>query len=101
MEELENQKKQLSDQCREYKYKLDQKNAYQYSFDYSDPEPNFDRNRVKGMVCNLFDVQNNRDSLALSMCSGGSVCRCILFNPFSIQFHVFKILVISSSYRHQ
>lgn len=45
----------------------------QFNFDYKDPEPNFDRSRVKGLVCNLFKVKDARFATALETAAGGKV----------------------------
>lgn len=73
LEEMEEQRRILQQQRREMQHQLDRKNGHRFEFQYRDPEPNFDRRRVRGMVCMLFDVRDNRDSMALSMCAGGSV----------------------------
>lgn len=73
LEELEEQRRNLQQQRREVQTQFDRKNGHRFEFQYRDPEANFDRRRVKGMVCMLFDVRDNRDSMALSMCAGGSV----------------------------
>lgn len=74
LENLEQQKNQLQNQRREIRQQLERKNGHRFELQYADPEPNFDRRRVKGRVCNLFDVNNSRDFLALSTCAGGQVC---------------------------
>lgn len=42
---------------------------------YQDPEPNFDRRSVKGIVANLFSVKNQADASALEIAAGGRVSR--------------------------
>lgn len=94
---MEQQRNQLNDQQRSIRQALGQKQGHRFEFQYNDPERNFDRSRVKGMVCTLFDVRDNTYSLALSMCAGGSVstihfvyiynllkknrCSCIVLQP--------------------
>lgn len=73
LEQLEEQRRNLQQQRREVQTQFDRRNGHRFDFQYRDPEPNFDRRRVKGMVCMLFDVRNNRDCMALSMCAGGGV----------------------------
>lgn len=45
----------------------------QLNFDYKDPEPNFDRSRVKGLVCNLFKIKDPKFATALEVAAGGKV----------------------------
>ena len=45
----------------------------QFNLDYKDPEPNFDRSRVKGLVCNLFKVKDPKYATALETAAGGKV----------------------------
>ncbi|KAI8920695.1 RecF/RecN/SMC N terminal domain-containing protein [Entophlyctis helioformis] len=54
-----------------------------FQFTYSDPTPNFDRSKVKGLVAELFDISADRmdASTALEVCAGGRlynvrVCGC-------------------------
>ncbi|KAL1506874.1 hypothetical protein ABEB36_006156 [Hypothenemus hampei] len=41
------------------------------SFKYSDPEPNFDKSHVKGVVCRLFECKDNTYATALETAGGG------------------------------
>lgn len=43
------------------------------NFQYSDPVPNFDRAKVKGLVAELIhlDEENHHCSTALEICAGG------------------------------
>lgn len=79
LEELEEKRRNLQQERREVQTKYDRRNGHRFDFQYRDPESNFDRRRVKGMVCMLFDVRDNRDCLALSMCAGGSVCMTSIY----------------------
>lgn len=78
IEELEERKQILSDECRAIKRQLDSKNAQRYDFQYQDPEPGFDRRAVKGMLCKLFDVRNPAHNLALSTCGGGTLYNMVV-----------------------
>lgn len=78
IENLEHQRKVLSDQQRTLRQQLGENRAHRFEFQYTDPERNFDRRRVKGMVCTLFDVRDHKYGLALSMCAGGSVSTIFL-----------------------
>lgn len=70
LEKLEQDKNNLHQKYRDIQFQLERKSSHRFEFRYRDPEPNFDRRRVRGMVCNLFDVRDNRYSLALSMATG-------------------------------
>ncbi|KAJ6645604.1 Structural maintenance of chromosomes protein 2 [Pseudolycoriella hygida] len=73
LEELQQQQENLQRKRRELRTKLEQKKAYRFEFQYQDPYPNFNRNAVKGRVCNLFEVKNPNDYVALSMLAGGTL----------------------------
>ena len=45
----------------------------QLRFDYTDPEKNFDRRRVKGLVCKLVQVKDTSNATALEVTAGGKV----------------------------
>ncbi|ODO05464.1 hypothetical protein I350_04514 [Cryptococcus amylolentus CBS 6273] len=49
-------------------------------FTYSDPEPNFDRGKVKGLVANLVDLDedNFKSSTALEICAGGRLFNVVV-----------------------
>jgi structural maintenance of chromosome 2 len=49
-------------------------------FDYSDPYPNFDRNKVKGLVATLVDLDeaNYACSTALEICAGGRLYNVVV-----------------------
>lgn len=49
-------------------------------FSYSDPEPNFDRSRVKGLVASLIDLdeENHKYSTALEICAGGRLYNVVV-----------------------
>ncbi|OCF77510.1 nuclear condensin complex protein [Kwoniella mangroviensis CBS 8886] len=49
-------------------------------FGYSDPEPNFDRNKVKGLVATLVDLDqaNFKSSTALEICAGGKLYNVVV-----------------------
>ncbi|XP_055382304.1 structural maintenance of chromosomes protein 2 [Condylostylus longicornis] len=71
LENLEEKSDAVSQEIRNLKQQLDRKNAYQYELQYRDPEPNFDRNKVRGMVGKLFKVKDSTNNLALQITSGG------------------------------
>lgn len=43
------------------------------SFVYSDPEANFDREKVKGLVANLLSVKDSSTTMALEVAAGGKL----------------------------
>jgi structural maintenance of chromosome 2 len=47
-------------------------NYARFEFNYADPTPNWDRNRVKGYAANLFRIKDQKYSRALSSLIGGS-----------------------------
>lgn len=49
-------------------------------FTYSDPEANFDRSKVKGLVANLIDLdeENFSNSTALEICAGGKLYNVVV-----------------------
>lgn len=56
----------------------DRKGAHRYEVQYRDPEPNFDRSTVKGMVCRLFDVRDPKYMQALSTAGGGTLFNLVV-----------------------
>uniref|UniRef100_A0A1B0CNN4 Putative structural maintenance of chromosome protein 2 chromosome condensation complex condensin n=1 Tax=Lutzomyia longipalpis TaxID=7200 RepID=A0A1B0CNN4_LUTLO len=73
LEELQNRRIALSGEIQNMRKLLDQKGSHRFDFQYRDPEQNFNRNRVKGRLCNLFTVKDKRFCLALGICAGGSL----------------------------
>lgn len=43
------------------------------AFEYKDPFPNFDRRKVKGLICNLFTLRDESMALPLEIVAGGRV----------------------------
>ncbi|XKL61203.1 hypothetical protein PGB90_008260 [Kerria lacca] len=50
------------------------------NFQYKDPEPNFRRNLVKGLVCKLFKSKDKRFQIALESAAGGRLYNVIVEN---------------------
>ncbi len=50
------------------------------NFEYKNPEPNFDSNRVKGLVCNLFKLKDPKYATALEVAAGGKVSLSQMFD---------------------
>ncbi|KAH8418626.1 hypothetical protein KR222_007624 [Zaprionus bogoriensis] len=72
-EQLKERKQQLHVEVRDLKRELDRRSGSRYELQYQDPEPNFDRERVRGMVGKLFQVTDMRNSMALMMAAGGGL----------------------------
>lgn len=77
-EQLKERRQQLHNQVRELKRELDRRSGSRYELQYQDPEPNFERHKVRGMVGKLFQVTDMRNSMALMMAAGGGVS--VLYN---------------------
>ena len=58
-------------------------NYPQLNFEYKNPEPNFDRQRVKGLVCNLFKIKDVKYATALEVAAGGKVKNYLNFSLFN------------------
>ena len=54
---------------------------HQLQFDYTDPEPNFDRRRVYGVVAKLFDLIDPKYATAIEVAAGGKVSSLCLVLP--------------------
>lgn len=80
LERLEQQRDGLNNECRQMQHELDRKGAHRFEVQYRDPEPNFNRHSVKGMVCRLFDVRDSKYSVALSTAGGGSLYNLVVDN---------------------
>lgn len=80
LEQLEERRDVLSRECQVLKRELDRKGGHRYEVQYRDPEPNFDRRQVKGMLCKLFDVRDQQYLNALSVCGGGSLYNLVVDN---------------------
>ncbi|XP_077293601.1 structural maintenance of chromosomes 2 [Arctopsyche grandis] len=48
------------------------------NFQYKDPEPNFDRSKVKGLVCRLIKVKDQTYCMALEIAGGGKLYNVIV-----------------------
>lgn len=75
LEDLKKQKNNLIAEIKPLREKLDQfesKNP-RTKFQYQNPEPNFNKNSVKGIVCNLISVKDKRAAYALEVVAGARV----------------------------
>ncbi|KAM8711621.1 hypothetical protein ACLKA7_012176 [Drosophila subpalustris] len=70
-EQLKERRQELHNQVRELKRDLERRGGARYDLQYQDPEPNFERRKVRGMVGKLFQVNDMRNSMALMMAGGG------------------------------
>ncbi|EDX07141.1 GD25652 [Drosophila simulans] len=72
-EQLKQRRNDLHMRKRELKRELDRCNASRYDLQYQDPEPNFDRRKVRGLVGKLFQVKDMQNSMALVQTAGGNL----------------------------
>ncbi|KAL8582210.1 hypothetical protein ACOMHN_004129 [Nucella lapillus] len=79
-EELQAQHKQLQKDMRLLQDKRDTMESKfpQLRFDYSDPEKNFDRRRVHGLVCKLVQVKDAKNATALEVTAGGKLYNVVV-----------------------
>lgn len=77
IENLEERHSALTNEIRYLKREQEHK-GYRYELQYDDPQPNFDRSKVRGMVGKLFTVEQQVFLLALTVCGGGSVSKFLL-----------------------
>uniref|UniRef100_A0A1B6GEP0 Structural maintenance of chromosomes protein n=1 Tax=Cuerna arida TaxID=1464854 RepID=A0A1B6GEP0_9HEMI len=82
MERLEDTKRQLNTNIRKMRDRVEQFEARNSSlrFHYKDPEPNFNRSSVKGLVCTLFRVKEPRFCMALESAAGGRLYNVVVDN---------------------
>lgn len=80
LEQLEERRDVLNRDCQALKRELERKGGHRFEVQYRDPEPNFDRRQVKGMLCKLFDVRDQDYLNALSVCGGGSLYNLVVDN---------------------
>jgi structural maintenance of chromosome 2 len=76
------QESHLQARIRELKQQADEmrRRVANIDFSYSDPSPNFDRSRVKGLVAQLFtlDKDHTRAGTALEICAGGRLYNVVV-----------------------
>ncbi|KAK3911305.1 Structural maintenance of chromosomes protein 2 [Frankliniella fusca] len=74
-EKLEEQRASLGNQIRSAQQKVTGLEARypQLTLKYKDPVPNFDRSRVKGLVCRMFRVKDPKFTQALESAAGGKL----------------------------
>lgn len=80
LERLQERENHLNEECRQLTQELSRQGGQRYEVAYRDPEPNFDRRQVKGLVCRLFDVRDAKYTTALSTCGGGTLMNLVVDN---------------------
>lgn len=80
--QMYDQKSGLERSIRELRDKADvlKRKVANIDFNYSDPSPNFDRSKVKGLVASLFtlDKEHTRAGTALEICAGGRLYNVVV-----------------------
>lgn len=80
--ELYQQESHFQARIRELRQQADglRRQVANIDFSYSDPTPNFDRTRVKGLVAQLFtlDKEHTRAGTALEICAGGRLYNVVV-----------------------
>ena len=80
--QLEQQQRELRHQLQALRERIDSFEARypQLNFKYSTPDRQFDRSSVKGVVCNLFSVENPVYATALEVTAGGRLYNVVVDN---------------------
>nr|CAD7443555.1 unnamed protein product [Timema bartmani] len=80
IEDLQEQKRRLSQEIRSLRYQLDNSKSRNphLNFVYCDPETNFNRASVKGLVCRLVKVKQPHTARALEVAAGGKLYNVIV-----------------------
>nr|CAD7458875.1 unnamed protein product [Timema tahoe] len=80
IEDLQEQKRRLSQEIRSLRYQLDNSKSRNphLNFVYRDPETNFNRASVKGLVCRLVKVKQPHTARALEVAAGGKLYNVIV-----------------------
>lgn len=87
LEDLKKQKNSLNAEIKPLREKLDQfelRNP-RTKFQYQNPEPNFNKNSVKGIVCKLINLKDKRAAYALEVAAGGKVTFFPTYNCKSLR----------------
>ncbi|KAK4997168.1 Structural maintenance of chromosomes protein 2, partial [Elasticomyces elasticus] len=81
-EQMHSEEATLQNRIRELHEQTDtlRRRVANIDFSYSDPSPNFDRSRVKGLVAQLFNLeeQHTRAGTALEICAGGRLYNVVV-----------------------
>lgn len=83
-EEMYKQESSLQQTVRNLRQESDalKRKVANIDFNYSDPVPNFDRSKVKGLVAQLFNLEeeHTRAGTALEICAGGRLYNVVVDN---------------------
>ncbi|XP_037960986.1 structural maintenance of chromosomes protein 2-like [Teleopsis dalmanni] len=82
-EKVEERKTQINMEIRNILNILNKLNAQNFNIDYKDPEPNFDRSKVHGMVGKLFNVKDPQYNIALQAVAGGHLFSHVVDNDIT------------------
>lgn len=76
---LQEQKRKLVYECRSIREKIERFEAQhpRINFQYTDPEPHFNRRSVKGMVCSLINLKDKSAAMALETAAGNRIYNVI------------------------
>ncbi|PSN36598.1 Structural maintenance of chromosomes protein 2 [Blattella germanica] len=77
IERLQEERRKLVSEIRNLKEKVE---TFEASFQYRDPERNFNRASVKGLVCKLFKMKDANGATALETAAGGRLFNVIVDN---------------------
>lgn len=80
MESMQTEYRQLKQNIRSVQDKIDSVESRdgRLSFRYQDPEPNFNRKSVHGLVCKLLDVMDVRFAIAIEKTAGGRLYNVVV-----------------------
>ena len=80
--EMHEQESTLQDDIRTLRERADtlRRKVANVDFSYSDPSPNFDRSKVKGLVASLFTLEQDKSKAgtALEICAGGRLYNVVV-----------------------
>uniref|UniRef100_T1JGX2 Structural maintenance of chromosomes protein n=1 Tax=Strigamia maritima TaxID=126957 RepID=T1JGX2_STRMM len=84
-DELDQRRRDLVREVNLLREKTDNMHARfpQLTFEYQDPESNFDRRKVYGLVCNLFDTKDLNTATALEVAAGGKLYNVVVDNEIT------------------
>jgi structural maintenance of chromosome 2 len=81
-EQIYQEQSQLQRDIRELRQRADglKRKVANVDFNYTDPQPNFDRSKVKGLVAQLFTLNKDRipAATALEICAGGRLYNVVV-----------------------
>ncbi|KAM7536776.1 hypothetical protein Aperf_G00000085721 [Anoplocephala perfoliata] len=79
---ITNKYNELARETRQLQAKSDElgRQFHQLQFTYTDPEPNFDRRRVFGVVAKLFDLVDQKYAVAIEVAAGGKLYNIVVDN---------------------